>query len=305
MESGNIWGSLENATPSVMVENRKTLSVNNLRIYLAMTPTQEINKDTFFDYFRENSLQKPLEGTEYYLPHALFHYPIEDEKILAIMDFLFDYTSPYVLTEKTGMNYLQSIFTRPEALEEETIKTILKQASEVKADFNHRDNEWNTVLHWALVGNGYSDSIDKLYPYFPKDFYVATGPHQNDCVINSYNREGITVYDLAKIILARVNITFENHANFDYYSKDWRRVYESYTNGYKWAKEPNRQGRLLNSYFSHTIGYSLRHLGTDSMISFDRYHNKIYDICLSDFAPVFQTRKLKKLGTYHTPETKE
>ncbi len=298
MSAQDIWKNMpkeENPmgrAPSIINGEKKTLTKSNLKMYVNSTPIEDINKDTFLDFFDASTLDKVIPSTTLYLPHLIFHAYYTDEQILALTNFIFELVSCHLLTTGTGMNYLQCIFNRPEALREDTVKKLLDQGMEIGANFDHRDENWNTVLEWALVGNGYPGAISDIYPYMPPSFH----PNIKDGSYYDFNRDELLFTDLAEITLGKIYFNYD--AESEVYDK--YKTIRRYQNRYKNYKNSNNS-YLLKVLCSHTNNFYLRcHL---KPYAFDEI--SCWSKELADFAGVFKKTKLNTMGSYWKDKEKE
>ena len=302
----DIWGDLANAkTPTIIETKKQPLTKENLMDYMSYTKTEEINPGTFFDYFDRTTIDKTLPGTENYLPHALFDMYFQEEKILALFQFIFDYISPCKVSKDHGLNYLMALFNRVQPLSDKGVITLFQQAREVGFDFSGRDYNWNTLLHWALIGNGYAGPIEKLYPYFDKDFYDMKNI---TCGYLSSNKQSINCYMLAVSLtgyLSKNNfIRAINHSSENYNYKcgridaDLEKCQELYEKWYSWGKNAYLFQPLIHT--TNHYGSNLRaRLGFKNGILDDQFYND--DLSSPDrIIPALYPQKLKKMGSYKT-----
>ena len=253
--------------------------------YAQSTPVEDINKDTFLDFFDESTLDKVIPSTTLYLPHILFYEYYTDEQILALTNFIFELVSCHLLTTATGMNYLQCIFNRPEALREDTVKKLLDQGMEIGANFDHRDENWNTILEWALVGNGYPGAISDIYPYMPPSFHpnIKSGSYYD------FNRDELMFTDLASIVLGKIYLNYD--AKSEVYDKD--KTIRRYQNRYKNYKNRNNS-YLLKVLYGHMNDFYLRcHIKPYAFDDISCWSKE-----LADFSGVFKKTKLNTMGSY-------
>ncbi len=290
MSAQDIWKNMpqeENpmgCAPGILNEQKKPLTRNHLRMYTSITPVKDINKDTFLDYFDESTLDKVIPSTELYLPHLIFYDHYTDEQILALTSFIFDLVSCHLLTENTGMNYLQCMFNRPQALYVATIIELLKQGIEIGANFDHLDNDWNSLLSWALVGNGCPGEISKLYPYISPDF------HPDRVSYYKFNRDELMFTGLVSIALGKIYIDYDTKGEKKYRDGnigDFQDLYNRF-------KKRNNNSYLLTVLLNHTSDcYLKRHLNAYKPNEIPYMANE-----LSAFAGVFEKDLLDTMGSY-------
>ena len=299
MNAQDIWKNMpkeENPigrAPGILNEQKKPLTRNHLRMYTSITSVEDINKDTFLDYFDESTLNKVVPSTELYLPHLIFYDHYTDDQILALTSFIFDLVSCHLLTEDAGMNYLQCMFNRPESLYEGTVIELLEQGIQMGVNFDYRDNGWNSLLSWALVGNGYPGEISELYPYMPPSFH----PDIEDGGYYDLNRDELTFTDLAKIALGKIHLNYVARSDKTYRDEK----IESFQNFYKQAKNRNNPTYLLNVLLNHTNNLYLKeHLKAYGLSSI-----RSWETALSNFAGVFEKESLNTMGRYWKDKEKE
>ncbi len=306
----DIWKDLTDAKTPTIIETRKhPLTKGNLMDYMTRTPTEDINAGTFLDYFDRQTIDKPLPGTENYLSHALFDMYFKEEKIMAMFQFIFDYISPWMVSEKHGLNYLMALFNRSQPLSKKSIINILNQAKEIGVDFSSRDYEWNTLLHWALVGNGSNFKITDIYPYLDKDFYIKKGsPASYECGFFSTNKQDFNCYDLPIFLIGYLYKTEVISHDFDFYldylmAEDFEECAKHYDK-WKISTEDGYLFRIFNSPMNWYSRNLLIRLGLDFKpieLDFD------YDLEYIKFArsiPVLRPKQLAKIGSYKPKKDK-
>ena len=186
MEDNKIWESINISKNA----SKNNLNRHNLKMYMEMTQTNDINKETFSNYFDCNSIDKYDQQTGYYLPHLLFLDCYSESKLRKIFEFIFEIISPYQLTEKEGYSYLDCMFQRNWKFSQGYIHEMLDYAvNELNIDLDeHSDFYGNTLFHWIYVGNAYISSIKSLFPYF-----------HNEYVLFRNNSENVNIFGLDKL----------------------------------------------------------------------------------------------------------
>ncbi len=166
------------------VFNRRTLK----KYFSIYNEYDQVNKDTFFTFFDENSLSLKDEQSGCYLSHLLYL----DGYVMGwnnIEELLFDngYLSPGEINDK-GQLYIDCLFqSNVNGYSQTAINTMKAAMQKYSLRFNeHTDFSGNTIAHWLLVST-FSRYYKSFFPFF--DRYL----------LYRKNKNGISVYNLKEL----------------------------------------------------------------------------------------------------------